>query len=128
MKARTIGMVGMLLLLTACDDVPPPAASAAAPPGVFGIAEGKSFYLFRADFTCGGQLPDGPPLASWVDRIEVHNGRLVRWGSRCGGEGLPLPAEERAVAQLNHDGTRLTVAGKVYHLSADPKHEAEVRP
>jgi hypothetical protein len=126
MKGRTIGMVGMVLMLAACDDVPPPAAL--APPGAFGGAEGRSFYLFRAGFACGGQLPGTPPVPSWVDRIEVHNGHLVRWGSRCGGEGLPLPAEERAAARLSQDGTRLIVAGKVYRLSADPRHEAEVQP
>ena len=126
MKTRTIGMMGLVLMLAACDDAPPQAAI--APPGAFGLVEGKSFYLFRPGFLCGGQAPEAPPLPSWVDRIEVHNGHLVRWGSRCGGEGLPLPAEERAAARLSHDGTRLTIAGKVYRLSADPRHEAEVRP
>jgi hypothetical protein len=126
MKARAIGMVGMVFMLAACDDMPPRAA--VAPPGAFALAEGKSFYLFRPGFRCGGPTPEAPPVPSWVDRIEVHNGHLVRWGSRCGGEGLPLPADERAAARLSHDGTRLIVAGKVYRLSADDRHEAEQRP
>lgn len=134
MKARTIGMAAVVLLLAACDAgaspprTLPPTTSHGATRHDFVSVEGKSFYLFRSGFTCGGQLPGTPTLASWVDRIEVHNGRLVRWGSRCGGEGLPLPPDEHAAARLSNDGTQLIVADKVYRISADPRHEAEVQP
>lgn len=128
MKARTIGLAAVVLLLAACETAPPPAELPRASRHDFGSAEGKSFYLFRSGFTCGGPVPGTPTVASWVDRIEVHNGHLVRWGSRCGGEGLPLPPDEHAVARLSDDGTRLIVADKVYRLSVDPRHEAEVQP
>lgn len=128
MKARTIGMAAVVLLLAACETAPPSVELPRAARHDFGSAEGRSFYLFRSGFKCGGQVPGTPVVASWVDRIEVHNGRLVRWGSRCGGEGLPLPPDEHAAARLSDDGTRLIVADKVYRVSTDPRREAEVQP
>ena len=94
----------------------------------FAAAEGKSCYVFRAGYKCGGPLAGAQQLASWVDKIEVVEGRLVRWGSRCGGEGLPVPAAERATARLSHDAMTLTLDGKAYRQSADPVKEAETNP
>lgn len=94
----------------------------------FAAAEGKAFYLFRAGSKCGGPMPGSPLVASWVDKIEVIEGQLVRWGSRCGGEGLPVPQEERVKARLNFEGSTLTLGGEVYRLSADPIKEAEALP
>jgi hypothetical protein len=90
--------------------------------------DGKAFYLFRAGYKCGGPIHGSPLVASWVDKIEIVEGRLVRWGSRCGGEGLPLPEEERRTLRVSADGTQLTLAGVIYRQSADPILEAEGLP
>ena len=91
-------------------------------------ADGKAFYLFRAGYKCGSPMPDIMLLASWVDKIEIVEGRLVRWGSRCGGQGLPLPEDERRSARISADGATLTLLGVTYRQSADPIKEAEARP
>lgn len=90
--------------------------------------DGKAFYLFRAGYKCGGPMHPSPLMASWVDKIEVVEGRLIRWGSRCGGEGLPLPEEERRTLQVSADGKTLSLAGVTYRQSADPIRDAEVQP
>lgn len=103
-------------------------ASAAPPSAAFAAADGKAFYLFRSGYQCGGPMPASPLLASWVDRIEIVEGRFVRWGSRCGGEGLPLPENELRSARLSSDGTTLMIGKEVYRQSADPIKEAEMQP
>ncbi len=89
--------------------------------------DGKAFYLFRAGYKCGGPIHGSPLMPSWVDKIEIVEGRLIRWGSRCGGEGLPLPTEERRALRVSADGTTLTLAGVTYRQSANPVLEAEGR-
>jgi len=91
-------------------------------------AEGKSFYLFRPGYKCGGPMPGGPLVASWVDKVEVVEGKLVRWGSRCGGEGLPVSEAERQQARLNADSSVLTLDGTAYRQSGDPIKDAEALP
>jgi hypothetical protein len=103
------------------------AARIEAGPG-FAAAEGRSFYIFHAGYKCGGPMGVSPQVASWVDKIEVVDGRLVRWGSRCGGEGLPVPEAERARARLNRTATTLTIGDKIYRQSADPVKDAEGTP
>ena len=133
--AKMIKQTTALTLLTAlvagCAQSAPPPQTAAATidvaPG-FGAAEGRTFYIFRAGYKCGGPMASSPQVASWVDKVEVRDGRLVRWGSRCGGEGLPVPEAERTTARLNRDATTLTIGGKTYRQSTDPEKEAEGRP
>lgn len=90
----------------------------------FASVEGKQFYLFQPGFTCAAPIPGSAPMPSWVDRIEVIEGKLIRWGSRCNNEGLTLPAAELASAKLGADQT-LVIAGKTYRVSAQPEKEAE---
>ncbi|WP_168727427.1 MULTISPECIES: hypothetical protein [Sphingomonas] len=90
----------------------------------FASVEGKQFYLFQPGFTCIAPIPGSAPMPSWVDRIEVIEGKLIRWGSRCNNEGLTLPAAELADAKLGADQT-LVIAGKTYRVSAQPEKEAE---
>ena len=89
--------------------------------------DGTSWYLFAAGNTCTGPM-GGPAQASWADKIEVVDGRMVRWGSRCGGEGLPVPAAERATARFSADHRTLSLGGHTYRQSADPVREAEGQP
>ena len=104
----------------------PPRSSEPSGPDIARL-DGKAFYRFRAGYTCGGPIHGSPLMASWVDKIEIVEGRLIRWGSRCGGEGLPLPTEERRTLRVSADGTTLTLAGVTYRQSADPVLEAEGR-
>ena len=119
----TIVLCSALALLTGCARNGTHLASTAIV-----AAEGQSFYLFRQGYQCGGPLPASPLLASWVDRIQVVEGKLVRWGSRCGGEGLPVPPAELSRLRLSPDGATLTLGDAVYRRSADPLKEAEARP
>ena len=131
MNRQATALMLLPFLLAGCEmpaEHPQTAAkSIEAGPG-FAAAEGKSFYVFRVGYKCGGPLAGAPQLASWVDKIEVVEGRLVRWGSRCGGEGLPVPAAERATARLSHDAMTLMIDGKAYRQSVDPVKEAETNP
>jgi hypothetical protein len=91
----------------------------------FASVEGKAFYLFKLGFTCTAPVPGSAPVASWLDKIEVIDGKLIRWGTRCNGEGLPLPPAEAASAKLGADGLTLTIGGTLYHRSGQPTKEAE---
>lgn len=91
-------------------------------------AEGQAFYRFQAGYKCGGAIAGDTTVASWVDKVEVIEGKLVRWGSRCGGEGLPVPEAERRTAQLSADGSTLTLGGVTYRRSANPAKDAEFMP
>ncbi|WP_421849624.1 hypothetical protein [Novosphingobium sp.] len=126
---RIAGLAFLTATIGGCGhygDHPPRSAD---PPGraIAGL-DGKAFYLFRAGYKCGGPMHASQLMASWVDKIEIVEGRLIRWGSRCGGEGLPLPPEERRTLRVSADGKTLTLAGITYRQSADPIQDAEVQP
>ncbi|MEY2884416.1 MAG: hypothetical protein RL490_2140 [Pseudomonadota bacterium] len=96
-------------------------------------AEGRSFYQYEADYRCHGFMPDAGGLASWKDRIEVRDGRFVRWGDRCNNQGIGLDAAKAGDSVLSDDLQTLTVAGVVYRHAKDPKAalagaEAKVQP
>lgn len=89
--------------------------------------DGTAYYLFAAGHTCTGPH-GGPAQASWTDKVEVIDGKLVRWGTRCTGEGLPVPAAERATARFSADHRTLDLGGHTYRQSADPVREAGGQP
>lgn len=97
------------------------------PAPAFAQVEGATFYLFRPGYACASPM-DGSKVASWVDKVEVREGHLLRWGTRCGGAGVPVPAAERAGARIGSDGQTITLDGKVYRRSADPEHDAGGKP
>jgi hypothetical protein len=128
MKQVTVICAFAALVAGCANQGAQPATAAVSVGPSFAAVEGKAFFLFRAGNKCGGPMPGSPLIASWVDKVEVVEGRLVRWGSRCGGEGLPVSDEERGKARLNSDGSMLTLGGVVYRQSANPIKEAESLP
>jgi hypothetical protein len=126
---RIAGLAFLTATISGCGHYGDHPHRSADPPGR-GIArlDGKAFYLFRAGYKCGSPMQASPLLASWVDKIEIVEGRPIRWGSRCGGEGLPLPEEERRTLHVSADGRTLTLAGVTYRQSADPVRDAETQP
>jgi len=130
MKIKSVTVLGAFAAMIAgcAQDGARPATSTLSVAPAIAAAEGKAFYLFRAGYKCGGPMGGGELVASWVDKVEVVEGKLLRWGSRCGGEGLPVPDEERRTAKLNADATTLTLGGATYRLSADPVKEAGTTP
>lgn len=91
-------------------------------------AEGQAFYRFQAGYKCGGALSGDSTVSSWVDKVEVIEGKLIRWGSRCGGEGLPVSAAEQGTARLSADGNTLTLGGVAYRRSANPAKDGGFAP
>jgi len=91
----------------------------------FTSVEGKAFYIFKPDFTCTAPMPGAPAVSSWLDKVEVIEGKLIRWGTRCNGEGLPLTPAEDASAKLSDDGLTLTIGGVLYHRSGQPTKKTE---
>lgn len=129
MTKTLIMLASATALLAGCTlhRSPPATTAITVAPAPFAAVEGKSFYLFERGFTCGGPVPGAPQVPSWADRIEVVEGRLVRWGSRCGGEGLPVAEAEQRAARLSADGVTLTLGGHMFRQSADPVKQAEAQ-